>query len=190
MDTAIELIVCWVEKNLKNPKLYLLIAVSIIILVLVFPYIDANFFFYNRIEKRIGILQSLSELDMEKISQSYDLQKEYCAILSEVEGQREWSISGASIINRSTVTKTTLLFKFLSGSLLAWIIAIIVPFINTFKNKKEKIASFFLCAAIGAILGMIGYIMPIIFNQWVNYIGFPVFQLFFLIALSNKDKKN
>lgn len=66
MDKAIELIVSWIQKNLKNPKLYAVLAVLIIVIAIVFPYIDANFFFYNRIEKRVSILQSLSEIDMEK----------------------------------------------------------------------------------------------------------------------------
>lgn len=48
MDKAIELIVSWIQKNLKNPKLYAALAVLIIVIAIVFPYIDANFFFYNR----------------------------------------------------------------------------------------------------------------------------------------------
>ena len=64
MDKAIELIVSWIQKNLKNPKLYAIFAAVIVVIALVFPYVDANFFFYNRIEKRVNILQSLSEIDV------------------------------------------------------------------------------------------------------------------------------
>ena len=66
MDTAIELIVSWIQRNLKNPKLYAVLAVLLIIIAIAFPYIDANFLSYNRIEKRVSILQSLSAIDMEK----------------------------------------------------------------------------------------------------------------------------
>ena len=66
MDTAIELIVSWIQRNLKNPKLYAVLAVLLIIVAIAFPYIDANFLSYNRIEKRVSILQSLSAIDMEK----------------------------------------------------------------------------------------------------------------------------
>ena len=60
MDKVIELIVSWIQQNFKNPKLYAIFAAVIVVIALVFPYIDANFFFYNRIEKRVNILHSLS----------------------------------------------------------------------------------------------------------------------------------
>lgn len=43
MDKAIELIVSWIQKNLKNPKLYAIFAAVIVVIALVFPYVDANF---------------------------------------------------------------------------------------------------------------------------------------------------
>lgn len=79
-DTAIELIVTAIQKNLKNPKLHVALIIFIIIVALVFPYVDANFFFYSRIERRVSILQSLSEIDIEKVNQSPALQEEYNAI--------------------------------------------------------------------------------------------------------------
>ena len=187
MDKAIELIVFWIQKKLKNPKLYALFAALLIIVAIVFPYIDANFFFYNRIEKRVSILQSLSEIDMEKVSQYPALQGEYDAIISEIEKQRELSISNA--ISSEQTTNNIPLFKFLSGGALAWIIALCVPFMNTFKDNKTKVFAFLLLILFGGILGGIGYIIPIIFNPWINYIGYPVLQLIALIALAIKPKQ-
>ena len=187
MDKAIELIVSWIQKNLKNPKLYAVFAALLIIVAIVFPYIDANFFFYNRIEKRVSILQSLSEIDMEKVSQYPALQGEYDAIISEIEKQRELSISNA--ISSEQTTNNIPLFKFLSGGALAWIIALCVPFMNTFKDNKTKVFAFLLLILFGGILGGIGYIIPIIFNPWINYIGYPVLQLIALIALAIKPKQ-
>jgi len=186
MDTAIELIITWIQKNLKNPKLYVALTVFITIVVLVFPYIDANFFFYSRIEKRVSILQSLSEIDAERVSQSPALQEEYNAILSDIEKQREWSISG--IISSEQSQGNVPLFKFLSGGILAWIVTLCIPFANTF-DKKSKVAAFLLLALFGGLLGGIGYIIPTIFNPWVNYIGYPFLQLVALIALTIKPKQ-
>ncbi len=187
MDKAIELIVSWIQKNLKNPKLYAIFAAVIVVIALVFPYVDANFFFYNRIEKRVNILQSLSEIDVEKVSQYPALQEEYDAIISEIEKQRELSISNA--ISMEQTTSHVPLFKFLSGGVLAWIITLCVPFMNTFKDQKTKVLTFFLLALFGGILGGVAYIIPTIFNPWVNYIGFPVLQLIMLIALAMKPKQ-
>ncbi len=96
MDKAIEIIVSWIQKNLKNPKLYVGLVALVFIVALVFPYIDANFFFHNRIERRIDILQSLTQIDLEKISESPVLQEEYNAILSDLKNQSEWVFSGTS----------------------------------------------------------------------------------------------
>lgn len=188
MDKAVELIVSWIQKNLRNPKFYAALAVMVIIVILIFPYIDANFFFFNRIEKRVEILQSLSEIDMEKVSRLPVLQKEYDSILSEIEKQREWSISGVIASEQSSTASNNSLFKFLSGGSFAWIIALCVPFMNTFKDKKTKVFGFLLLILLGGFLGGIGYIIPTISNPWVNYIGFPILQLIALIALAVKPK--
>ena len=81
------------------------------------------------------------------------------------------------------------LFKFLSGGALAWIITLCVPFMNTFKDKKTKVITFFSLALIGGILGGVAYIIPTIFNPWVNYIACPVLQLIILITLAMKSKQ-
>ena len=187
MDKVIELIVSWIQQNFKNPKLYAIFAAVIVVIALVFPYIDANFFFYNRIEKRVSILQSLSEIDMDKVSQYPALQEEYDAIISEIEKQRELSISNA--ISSEQTANNIPLFKFLSGGTLAWIIALCVPAMNTFKDNKTKVLAFLLLILFGGILGGIGYIIPIILNPWINYIGYPVLQLIALIALAIKPKQ-
>ena len=187
MDKAIELIVSWIQKNLKNPKLYTVFAALLIIVTIVFPYIDANFFFYNRIEKRVSILQSISEIDIEKVSQDPVLQEEYDAIISEIEKQRELSIS--NVISSKQTTNNVPLLKFLSGGALAWIIALCVPFMNKFNDNKTKVLAFLLLILFGGILGGIGYIIPIVFNPWINYIGYPVLQLMALIALAIKPKQ-
>lgn len=187
MDKIIELIASWIQKNLKNPKLYATIIILIIAIVLVFPYIDANIFFYNRIEKRANILQSLSEIDIDRISQSPALQDEYNAILSEIEGQREWSISGAVSANRNS---TIALFKFISGGALAWIVAVCVPFMNTFSDKKTKIVAIILVVLFGVFSGWIASIVPTVINPWINYVGFPILEVILLISLTMKTKDN
>ena len=99
MDKAIEIITSWIQRNFKNPKLYAIFAAVIVVIALIFPYVDANFFYYSRVEKRIDILQSLSEIDMDKVSRH-----------PEIEKQRDLSISSAVAIEQAT--SNIPLFKF------------------------------------------------------------------------------
>ena len=48
-----------IKDNLKNPKLYIALLTIIVVILLLFPYIDANFFYYNRVEKRIDIQKAV-----------------------------------------------------------------------------------------------------------------------------------
>ena len=51
------------------------------------------------------------------------------------------------------------------------------------------ILAFLLLVLFGGILGGVGYIIPTLFNPWINYIGYPVLQLIALIALAIKPKQ-
>ncbi len=56
-------------------------------------------------------------------------------------------------------------------------------------DKKTKVLAFSLLVLFGGILGWIGYIIPIFFNPWINYISYPAVQLITLIALTIKPKQ-
>ncbi|WP_346026725.1 hypothetical protein [Beduinella massiliensis] len=189
MDKFLEAIISGIEKNLKNPKLYAFIAVVIFVCALVFPYIDANYFFYHRIEKRIRILQSISQFDYEEISQEPLLKKEYDAILVEIDQQRNWSISSAAQNSNSDDVKTVMLFKFLSGAVLSLLITLCIPFMNTFKDRQTKVIAFFCLLILSSVLGGIGYLIPTFFNPWINYVGWPILQIVFVAGLAMKPKK-
>lgn len=70
-----------------------------------------------------------------------------------------------------------------------WIIALCIPFMNTFMNKTKKILAFIFFVIFGGIVGWIGYIIPSFSNPLFNYIGFPILQLIALIALVIKPKQ-
>ena len=82
-----EIIFDLVKNNFKNPKLYIGILIALLCLSVLFPYIDANFFYYQRINDRIDILQKISEIDTDAIAENPVLATEYEHILSEIEKQ-------------------------------------------------------------------------------------------------------
>ena len=60
-----------------------LITLSFVILIL-FPFIDTNFFYPSRIKNRIEILDKITKLDMNVINQNQYLMQEYNSIVKEI----------------------------------------------------------------------------------------------------------
>jgi len=196
MNEVIENIIKVIIKYSKSPKLYFVIASLGAIIFLLYPFIYANFFFYNRMHNRVEILLILSELDYNKLRNSEILLNEYYAILHEIELQRTRLISvghlnlpGEIILDNEPFDR---LWKFLSGGSLAWTVCFMVLFMNTFTKKHEKPIAFFILMAVGLILGSVGMNIPTFYNRWFNFLGFPVIQILIIVIialLTGKRKK-
>lgn len=173
------------KANIKNPKLYVVLFIFIMVTLILFPYIDANYFYYNRVEKRITILNKIAEIDENKIMDNKILKDEYQSILQEIDRQTDGSLSSVFITeNSSNVNKN----KFLSGALISWIIGLMCLFIKM-KNKWYKLFGLCLFIIIGGILGYISMIIPTIISPICNYIFMPVIQclvLGMLVTFGNK----
>lgn len=73
------------KRNYRRPRLWLFIAIVLFITVLIIPYIDSNFFYFSRMEKRINVLEKVMALDEEKINSNQAYIDEYQRILQEME---------------------------------------------------------------------------------------------------------
>ena len=51
------------KRNYKKPRLWIGLGLIVFCMVLLFPYIDSNFFYFSRMEKRINILERAMNLD-------------------------------------------------------------------------------------------------------------------------------
>lgn len=178
-----------VKSNFKNPKLYIFLLIILLTVLVLFPYIDANFFYYDRINDRIDILTKVSEINIEEIQGNEILHKEYNCILEEIEKQSSGSV-GSVFIKESNDTVN--LIKFITGGSLMWLIALLCLFIKGIKNWGHRIFGVVLFAVIGCILGLAAKAIPTIANPMVNYIGFPVLIIIVvaLLATGGKSKKN
>ena len=175
-----------VKNNLKNPKLYALLLASMVIFFLLFPYLDANVFYYKRINDRVEILEKVSVLDSDLIAQNPTLKAEYERILVEISNQPESMVS--SILTKETSKKATVA-KFISGGFLFWVIAFWCFGIKEFKNVGYKILGFILFSIVGVLFGFIAKAIPTIFNPWVNCVGFPIILIIFIALLLTSNKK-
>lgn len=181
--------------NMNKRKLGVIVIIVFVSILILFPFIDTNFFYANRIKSRIDILQKITELDMDKINQDKNLTKEYESIVKEINESDSNYIN--KVLNNNKNDHT--IGKFISGGILWWLLGIIVLFFyNAFnkednkkgKNWETRIAGFILCAIIGGLIGLICSIIPTIFNIWVNYIIIPILVLVLMILLLYKTSSN
>lgn len=186
------------KKNYKRPRLWICLGLIIFCFVLLFPYIDSNFLYFSRMEKRISILERVMELNQEKINSNPAYQNEYQSILKEMEQQSERTIN--SVMNRVSNYINNLMetgkeqgnrwIKFFTGAIWFIIVTVCIPFMNTFKKRSDKMLAFVLILIISFLVGWIFSIIPIIVTPMFNYIGIPIMQIILLIAIVNKSKKN
>lgn len=185
------------KKNYKRPRMWICIGIIVFCFVLLFPYIDSNFFYFSRIEKRIDILEKVMALDETKINGNQAFMNEYQNILQEIEQQSDRSINSvvdkaSNYINRTIATgkeQGNRWIKFFTGAFWAIIVTIWIPFMNTFKKRSDKLLGVILMMIISIILGWFFSVIPIIFTPLFNYIGIPVLQIIFVICIVCKSNK-
>lgn len=188
------------KRNYKRPKLWLSIAIIIFIFILLIPYIDSNFFYFSRMEKRINILDKVMALDQDKINSNQVYIDEYQSILQEIEQQSERSIN--SLLNKFIIQVNYLtsmgkeegsrVIKFFTGAFWLLLITVCIPFMNTFKKRSDKLIAFALLLTISGVVGWLFSMIPIIVSPMANYIGVPLIQIVIVIIFavkSNKKKK-
>jgi hypothetical protein len=179
----------------KKAKIFWAVFLTIIVLLLVlYPYIDANFLVFSRINKRIDILERVTQLDLDKINNNSALYKEYNSIIEEISTIREKSV-GTITTRQDTYNDKTI--KFISGGSLFWLVSLIILFS---KNKKDNISalkkiysnmmSAILCVVLGYFFALIGKNIPTIVNIWINAIGFPCIQIAIIGLIVYGTSKN
>lgn len=175
----------------KSFKLIAWIFIIVIILAIVFyPIIDANFLYYNRTNKRIEIIQRIVNIDENDIKRDSRIEEEYNSILNDMNSQSNNYIS--NIFQKETNTGKNIA-KFISGSWLFFVIGIIMPF-TLDKNKGKRftfnnIMGGLLCLIIGAILGFACYKIPNIINFAVNMILYQIILIFLAYTIATSGKK-
>ena len=195
----LELIVDFLKRNYKKPKLWFGILGILVFIILIFPYIDSNTFYYTRMEKRISILEHLTQLDETTINSNPVYRQEYESILQEIQLQRERSVNSIATQLFDTVKSSwttgkdqgNKILKFISGAIWFLIVTICVPFMNTFKKRSDKLVAFIVMIILSTIVGCIFMAIPIIYRSWINYFVIPIAQLVIVIVLvGKKDKKS
>ena len=175
----------------KGFKLIAWIFIIVIILAIVFyPIIDANFLYYNRTNKRIEIIQKIVNIDENDIKRDSRIEEEYNSILNDMNSQSNNYIS--NIFQKEPNTGRNIA-KFISGAWLFVIVGVIMTF-SLDKNKGKRftlnnIMGGILCIVIGAILGFACYKIPNIINFAVNIILYQIILIFLAYTIATSGKK-
>ena len=86
-----ELLAKLFEKILNEKKGFKIIAwifiILIIIAIVLYPIIDANFLYYNRTNKRIEIIQKIVSIDENDVKKDKRIEEEYNSILDDMNNQ-------------------------------------------------------------------------------------------------------
>lgn len=185
------------KKNYKRPKMWICLGIIVFCFVLLFPYIDSNFFYFSRMEKRINILEKVMALDETRINSNQAYMDEYQNILQEIEQQRDRSIN--SVMNKTSNYINYIVaigkgqgnswIKFFTGAIWAIVVTVWVPFMNTFKKRSDKLLAFVLMLIISIVIGWFFSVIPIIITPLFNYIGIPILQIVLVICIVYKSNK-
>lgn len=182
------------EKVLNEKKGFKVIAWVFIILILLaivfYPIIDANFLYYNRTNKRIEIIQKIVSIDEQDIKRDKRIEEEYNSILEDMNNQ------GNNYINNIFQQETNRgrnIAKFLAGSWIFILVGIIMPFTKDKKKGKRftlnNIMAGILCFVIAGILGFICVKIPNIINFGVNIVLYLIILIFLAYTISTSGKK-
>ena len=157
----------FLEKILNEKKSFKLIAWIFIILIILsiifYPIIDANFLYYNRTNKRIEIIQKMVNINENDIKRDSRIEEEYNSILNDMNSQSNNYIS--NIFQKET---------------------------NTGKNIAKTLNNILggiLCLGIGVILGFACYKIPNIINFAVNIILYQIILIFLAYTIATSGKK-
>jgi len=182
LNEIIELMTNFAKKNAKVFIAFLFIV--FLLLLVLFPYINANFLMFNRIAQRIDILYRVSSLDYDAISQNIILMQEYYSILNEIYQMQNRLIGSMALQEQNPFNYYV---KFISGGLVFWVVGFVILFQRDKDNSKKlslfiRIASTVVCALMGWGLAFFATRIPTIGSVWANAILFPLI-LFAIVSL-------
>ena len=191
MDKLLEVLV-GVATGKGSRMFWAILIVLVIIVVIIYPYIDANILYYGRIEKRIDNLQKLVELTEKPLEENEELTEEYVSILDEMETARKKALSNTTS-NKDSIHDRRV--KFLAGASFWYIAALCVLFSKkkTEKWSFRKVFSNFgvavLCFGIGSGVGWMFTLLPTFGTIGVNVVLTLIAEFVFLWLIIKQPEK-
>lgn len=189
----------WIEKlatGKRSRTFWAVVLVLVVAIVMIYPYVDANFLCYDRIEKRLNNLEKLASISGQTIYENEDLKAEYDSIINEIEDSQSRHITLYADEEESRFDYS---LKVIGGGLLWFVVALVCLFSKD-KNQKltpkifltKNLFIFLACVLIGLFLGWLLAKIPVIITPWLNAIIYIIVELIvvYLLMTPKKDKTN
>lgn len=179
-----------VLKKSKNYKLIAWIFIVVILLLIVFyPIIDANFLYYKRVSNRIEILERITSIEEDKLEKNDELKDEYNSILNEISDKENNYLNNVFITKDSNKNNN---IKFISGAWMFILVGIILPFTKDKTEDKSTWNNFLggiFCLALGGLFGFIGCKIPTIINVIVNVILYQIIMIYLAYTITTSGTR-
>lgn len=179
-----------VLKNSKNYKFIAWIFILVILLLIVFyPIIDANFLYYKRVSNRIEILEKITNIEEEKLNKNGKLKDEYNSILKEISDKENNYLNNVFITKDSNKNNN---IKFISSAWMFALVGIILPFTKDKTKDKRTWTNFWsgiFCLILAILFGLIGSKIPTIINVIVNVILYQIIMIYLAYTIATAGTK-
>lgn len=166
---------------LNHTKNYRVLAWGFIILlllvILIYPILDANFLYYGRETKRVELLKNIIDIDQEKVAFDERTVAEYNAMLDDLEFSRTRQLE--NVINFHDTQHISV--KFAAGSWLFIALGVLALFSRGKDGKRslsKNLSALLAGIVIGVVLGAIAAAMPTIISPLVNIILYQIISFF------------
>jgi len=180
----------FLEFNFRRLLFWVFVVFAVVTGFTVFENLT-GYAYFSRMEKKVAILKSLNELAQDEISTKPELNSIYQDVTSELESYQIKPLSFSGILSGLGPTAPQIpaeFGKFISGGLLGFMVAI-AGLVDRKKGGEKWRSTFLGGLVFGILMGLIGIVIPTIYNLWINYIGFPVIQIGVILLFSRKTAK-
>lgn len=185
-----EIVIGFLKDSKNYKKIAWVFIIFVLMIIMLYPIIDANFLYYNRISNRIEILDKITKIDVEKVNNSEKLQQEYDLILNEIESKEDNYLNNIFIKEKTAKNNV---IKFISGAWMFIIVGVVLPFTKDKEKKKRTLNNVIggiVCIAIGLLLGYGAMKIPTIINIIVNVILYQIILIYGAYSIATIGNKN
>lgn len=134
--------------------------------------------YYNSLERKVALLAELNTLEKEgDISSKPELKRAYDVTVQELDLRPIQPFRFPTTVFVYSVT----FWKVISGAALGLLFAIVSIF-----GGKENMNTTIGATIVAILGGFMGGLLPVIYEPWVNYLGFPIVEIVFIFLLGRR----